>query len=1363
MLVRVPDGSGRTVEVSTDDREYAERRAIQWAVENPLVERGAELGEEDISALGDIGRGIGAGIIGAAEGITSLPAEISDYFSDSSESQAQLVRDFYGQFKPTTSTTVGEVAKFITQFALPGAAASKVARAYKLGKPAELVAFAAADVAATTPDVETLGDFFDGGPTKRTDTSDLVGAERAAAELGNRMKVAGEGAAVLLGAPYVLKGVGKGIGAGADALAGTKMVRDAARAIKDPDSILSNVGVKADIEDPTFIQRNMAKASKLATKKLTFQGEMPDAFSKQLEALRVQQLNTQNNAARQNLQEVDNVLKALKSTGNLDETAERTTLNSLNDYLFAENKGKKSREVVREEARQALIGIDQKLGKAKAPSLFVGSRKLSLVDAADKFRKQIDDLSLTIRDDTFMSESMSDELKAAFDANKKFYATRMYRTLKDENGYIPTREQTDQALKEILNISEAANIGQAISPEAALGVLNDLRRKVSFNRAGVKPNDQFEQSTLSGVGQKIMKGRKLDTLPAVRDFLGEYSGGSDVLARVKRSDGSFGEEVIRTRGVEEQRAGLRTRAIETVDGMTKAITKSNYYKNLNDYNESLPLDRRFIFDAPPANLSIEEIGKYKRIGMDDALSGSEITESAKRRFGPLAGKYVKEEYHRAFEDIPAGILNADTNKIWATFLGLKGFSQVAKTVLSPITQIRNATTAAFFALKNGNFGNSENLVNSAETVFSEIGERLIKLPGADNARATKKDINDYYNSLIDLGIVNTNSKVGEFESLFKDALNAKSGVYGRRALEKAQNIQNTFAGKLYQGSDDVWKIYSYEMELGRLKDAFKKGANDLPVTDVQNALMLNGRKSSELVGEELDKFLSREAASIVKDTVPNYARVPEFIKQLRRLPVGNFVAFPAEVLRTSANTYGRAIKELGSSSEAIRSIGMRRLMGSMTVDAGLYGGLMTGGLALTGSTMEQVDAYKRSFAADWERNAMLIPIATDKDGNITDFYNFSYTNPYDYLTRPARAILNAVNSGITSEKELTEIAANAAMESGREFFSPFLGESIMTEKILDMMRNETKFGRSIYNTSDPFGDIVGKQFAHFAEGLMPGVSPIDITSTVTSPLPGGLDFKVRDLPKAIGLSAGVIDESDAVKRSGVRIDAAGEFMEALTGVKTVKSAIETSLMYRGYEASRQVRDASGIFNRVAKTRGSADAEKLTKAYISANEQRFKALRDLNMAIEDARTLGLSDAKIIRPLREAKTPNLGAMMSGRFNAFFPSRETMMFAARANENKLSNPFDMAAMSEAYRSVQGKQFRPEAAAEAQAAQQLAAQPPAQAQPSAPMPPAQAGTLPGPPQAGAPTPPAPPQSLFDRGIDALKQVELNKLMGID
>jgi hypothetical protein len=79
--------------------------------------------------------------------------------------------------------------------------------------------------------------------------------------------------------------------------------------------------------------------------------------------------------------------------------------------------------------------------------------------------------------------------------------------------------------------------------------------------------------------------------------------------------------------------------------------------------------------------------------------------------------------------------------------------------------------------------------------------------------------------------------------------------------------------------------------------------------------------------------------------------------------------------------------------------------------------LAIAGTQLTGANEEQVQAYKRSMAADWDRNSTLIPIATDKDGNITDLYNFSYTNPYDYMKRPRSAVYNAVNNGITKEED----------------------------------------------------------------------------------------------------------------------------------------------------------------------------------------------------------------------------------------------------------------------------------------------------------------------------------------------------------
>jgi len=740
MLVKLYDG--RSIDVPTDDADKAKLIAARWAKENPQVERGAQLGEEDVSTLGDIARGVGAGLVGAAEGIVSLPAQLTDLATDPEESNAEAVREFFGQFKPTTSTTLGEAAKFITQFAVPGGAAAKAAKAAQLGRAGQIGSFAAADFAATTPDVETLGDFFDGGPTKRLDTSELEGAERAAAELGNRLKVAGEGATLLLGVPAAVRVAVPVIGKGVDAVASTDVVKRTAQAIRDPDSILENVGVKADIEDPTFLQRNLAQASKKARKYLTFQGEMPDVFSRQLQALKTQQISAQNQRARQSMEEVDNALKALKSSGNLTETDERLTLNALNNYMFAENVGVstapgfKPRDVVRQEGREALVALDRKLKSATSKSLFGGKRELSLLDAADKFRTQIDNLSDTIRNDTFLTKDLSEGLAKAIGDNKGYYATRMYRSFKDKDAYVPDQNQLRSALDEIIRISESVP-GQGLSEEAALGVLNNLRQRVSPN---TKPSDQFNDLTLSAVNRGPLRDRKLNDLPAVRDFLGEYSGASEVIGRIKKKDGTFGLGTIRQRSLEEQRIGIRTKAIDTIDGMSKAINKARYFQNLNTYNNTLPDGSKFIFDSRPVTASLQEADSYKRVGMEGALSDAAVTTEAKQKYGPLAGKYVKEEYLRAIEDMPQQILSADTNRIWATFLAAKGFSQVAKTVLSPITQIRNATTASFFALKNGNFGNAENLIDSAQTVFSQIGQRLVDLPSGSTPQELAKKL-----------------------------------------------------------------------------------------------------------------------------------------------------------------------------------------------------------------------------------------------------------------------------------------------------------------------------------------------------------------------------------------------------------------------------------------------------------------------------------------------------------------------------------------------------------------------------------------------------------------------------------------------
>ena len=50
----------------------------------------------------------------------------------------------------------------------------------------------------------------------------------------------------------------------------------------------------------------------------------------------------------------------------------------------------------------------------------------------------------------------------------------------------------------------------------------------------------------------------------------------------------------------------------------------------------------------------------------------------------------------------------------------KGFAQKAATVYSPITQIRNVTSAALFAAANGNVGRGANVSESLSLVFENI-------------------------------------------------------------------------------------------------------------------------------------------------------------------------------------------------------------------------------------------------------------------------------------------------------------------------------------------------------------------------------------------------------------------------------------------------------------------------------------------------------------------------------------------------------------------------------------------------------------------------------------------------------------------
>ena len=167
--------------------------------------------------------------------------------------------------------------------------------------------------------------------------------------------------------------------------------------------------------------------------------------------------------------------------------------------------------------------------------------------------------------------------------------------------------------------------------------------------------------------------------------------------------------------------------------------------------------------------------------------------------------------------------------------------------------------------------------------------------------------NDLYQKLLKLGVVNSNVRLGDLSRLLKDVNfgETMTSENGMRLLLKPLSKLKSVSQDLYTAEDDFWKIYSWAVEKNRIESSFLKA----------------GIKKSDFFtrnGKEIkltDDFLEEEAADIIRNNIPNYDYVSDFVQATRKLPLGNFVSFPAEIARTGVNIVRRALREI---NETIR-------------------------------------------------------------------------------------------------------------------------------------------------------------------------------------------------------------------------------------------------------------------------------------------------------------------------------------------------------------------------------------------------------------------------------------------------------------
>ena len=492
------------------------------------------------------------------------------------------------------------------------------------------------------------------------------------------------------------------------------------------------------------------------------------------------------------------------------------------------------------------------------------------------------------------------------------------------------------------------------------------------------------------------------------------------------------------------------------------------------------------------------LGKQGTSGRSDELNLSETP------FGAMHGIAVPASMWKSMSQ---NVLN-DTNNIahvgrqlYGKFLWLKGFSQYSKTILSPITHVRNITSASLFAMAQGNIGRGANLGESLKYVFNDIAGRSDEEQVAFLADLQRR------------GIIGSQAELRELQANLRRGVGYENPTTGKSHLDNSLdasnmvfNLGNKFTrtgGKflkkmedLYKGEDDLWKIYNYQFELNKLKTARAKYIASAKDANEAKAFTKEFDEV-HLEGKSMEDF----AGDIVRNHVPNYDLTSETIKSFRQLPVGNFVSFPAEIIRTGFNTLETAVKELSSNIPEVREIGMRRLMGALTTFVALPVAVREIGMSLSGTSEEEMQAVQ-DLAAPFQKNSTLVPVGRDKNGNL-EIYDFSHTNPYDSLIRPFTALIRSLNRDGKLERDGIETVLNAAEESFGELFQPFFDESIITAKILDIAPKsvpggrggETETGARIYKTGeggDSLGSRFQKSFIHVLEGMTPGASPFRV-------------------------------------------------------------------------------------------------------------------------------------------------------------------------------------------------------------------------------------------------------------------------------
>ena len=1193
--------------------------------------------EENSSAAWytSVGAGFASGLLKTVEGIVSLGAELVDLGADSnSVATVEKFFDDVNIFEDTAQERVaGKLVEVFTQIGIPGGAGFKLAtkladkaiKAKKAGTYANLKGKSVMDgmkkakslndripdgtkrfaagvfggatgetLVADVEEIGTFGDFFE-GPTA-LDTVEGEGREEAGRRLLNRLKFGSES---LFITPFVF-GVGKG---------------GKALAKRGKDLAYSNSAFERWVDK--YIGSPFRPRGDLPQE--VFESEMAKAGLKARDTFRAKEI------VENITKEVDEIFprtgKFFDTSTNKEQVA---FYKKLNDVLF---EGDLSKPI----NPKAIDDLSKFLKNKEVSEEAAQNIITNLNSARGEFTNLIEILN---RNAGTKKAAGAKDLQAIMKERIEGWLGGTYRIFQKPRGLFKLFQKykpTDEAYANAINLfrrylartdktrTTAYDSGGSEYYERAKFLVDDIVNQVQIKKkpAGlpdVTYTDATAMSKTKSFEKAMGKGSKV-----FRELFGEiqdprYSifNAMTNLSAVARTASYFDDISLQNRQVQE--AGGRGFFWETEDLAKQAV------------------------NSPNTGIEIVSIDTVTQ-----KLPGGSTLVS------PLAGKFTTKEIAdgiKNINDIGAGLTQvirgreganpAEKAATWFyrnLLLFPKGVSQLAKTVLSIPTHLRNFFSAGAFASANGIL--FEGLTNP--TLLRKAFGEGINVSGLLKLGPNSPQAQQAYRELLELGVVNSQVQIGDLINLLRD-VTANPGVVSTDSIlkpfmSKLKKLGQFFQGK-YVAEDDTWKITNYVVELDRLKQAAVKQGVELTPEAIQG--------------------LKREAANIVKNTVPNYAYVGSAVKTARILPIGNFMSFPAEIIRTTSNIAEQGIKELKHSrptrgsnvtpyvidaetgqlvknDNPMYGTGFKRLSG-MAFTLGAVPVITTeGAKAIYDVTEEEIQAL-RQFVPEWSKNSTLIPIRTD-DGELR-YIDFSHSNAYDVIARPYRTLVNNIIAGEQNDQTLLSGFVDGVTEASAEIMNPFISESIWTEATADIIvrGGRTKEGRQLYTDQTPTGNKAAIRFLHLGQALAPSYRQFQRLGQAAFGTPTKRGDELSIGPELAGFMGLRPIKVDPLASMGFKI---AEYQQGIRNAR---------------------REFTGGYFGILRG-GRIKPNDVITAFYNSNRARFLVQQEMNKNINAANILGVDSTRLRTEFkdRQLSPKTFNNLANGVFEPYFPSED------------------------------------------------------------------------------------------------------------